>query len=197
MTESYRPQSGAGIKGGLGSVDLTEQAKSLGRDIKNKAADLTDTVTRGAKDQAAEIGTAAKEIATQATSRVQTAMDEQKIAGADYLGTIAQAVHRAAGEFQTEVPQAAQYIRQAAGQIENVANAVRDRNVRELVGEVQSFARRQPTLFFGGAVILGFAALRFFKSSNAPYSGNSDEPKVPQGPFPSSSGGAFPHSRTH
>ena len=163
MTESYRPQSGAEIKGGLGSVDLTEQAKSLGRDIKNKAVDLTDTVTCGAKDQAAEIGTAAKEIATQATSRVQTAMDEQKIAGADYLGTIAQAVHRAAGEFQTEVPQAAQYIRQAAGQIENVANAVRDRNVRELVGEVQSFARRQPTVFFGGAVIFGFACASLFQ----------------------------------
>jgi hypothetical protein len=34
-----------------------------------------------------------------------------------------------------------------------------------LVGEVQDFARRQPTLFIGGAVILGFAALRFLKSA--------------------------------
>src|SRR6476620_11259960 len=93
-------------------------------------------------------------------------MNEQKSAGADYLGRLAQSVQRAAGEFQSDVPQAAQYIRQAAGQIEAVANAVRQRDMRELVGEVREFARRQPTLFFGGAVILGFAALRFFKSSS-------------------------------
>jgi hypothetical protein len=80
---------------------------------------------------------------------------------------VAQAVQRAAGEFESDVPQAAQYIRQAAGQIETVSNAVRQRDMRELVGEVQEFARRQPTLFFGGAVILGFAALRFFKSSSS------------------------------
>jgi hypothetical protein len=44
--------------------------------------------------------------------------------------------------------------------------------VRELVGEVQDFARRQPTLFFGGAVVLGFAALRFLKST-APKTGHA------------------------
>ena len=92
-------------------------------------------------------------------------MDTQKTASADYLGTIAQAVKRAAGEFKNDVPQAARYISQAAEQIETVANSVRQHDMRELVGEVQEFARRQPTLFFGGAMILGFAALRFFKSS--------------------------------
>jgi hypothetical protein len=127
-------------------------------------------------------------------------MNEQKTAGADYLGTIAQAVHRAAGEFQTEVPQAAQYIRQAAGQIESVANAVRERNIRELVGEVQGFARRrQPTLFFGGAVILGFAALRFLKSSDTSSSGkgSSARSNVVEGSFSSSGDGAFPQRRAH
>ena len=138
--------------------------------MKTKAADLTDTVTRAAKDQASELGTAAKDLANDATGKVKSAMNEQKTAGADYIGSIAQAVNRAAGEFDRDIPQAAQYIRQAAGQIENVATAVRERDMRELVGEVQDFARRQPTLFFGGALILGFAALRFFKSS-APTSG--------------------------
>jgi gas vesicle protein len=198
MTESYKPQSGGGTRNGLGS-DLTEQAKSLGRDIKSKASDLTDTVTQGAKDQATELGTAAKEIASQATNRVQTAMNEQKSAGADYLGTIAQAVRRAAGEFQSDVPQAAQYIRQAAGQIESVANAVRDHNVSELMGEVQGFARRQPTLFFGGAVILGFAALRFFKSSDGSNSGKKNfvSSTGAPGPFPSASQAGFPQARPH
>lgn len=165
MTDTYKPQGGVASQDGPGRADLTDQAKSFGRDLKNKASDLTDTVTRAAKDQAAELGTAAKAMAADASGKVMTAMNEQKTASADYLGTIAQAVHRAAGQFEGEVPQAAQYIRQAAGQIETVANAVRERDMGQLVGEVQEFARRQPTLFFGGAVILGFAAVRFFKSS--------------------------------
>ena len=165
MTDMYKPQGGTAGKNAPGAAGLADQAKTLGKDLKSKAADLTDTMTRAAKDQAGEIGTAAKDMAADATGRVTSAMNEQKTAGADYLGTIASAVQRAAGEFENDVPQAAQYIRQAAGQIETVANAVRQRDMRELVGEVQEFARRQPTLFFGGAVILGFAALRFFKSS--------------------------------
>jgi hypothetical protein len=163
MTDIYKPQGGS--VGRSGAADLADQAKTLGVDLKNKASDLTDTVSRAAKDHAGNLGTAAKDMASDATERVKTAMDSQKTAGADYLGTIAQAVQRSAGQFDNDVPQAAKYIRQAAGQIETVANAVRQRDMRELVGEVQEFARRQPTLFFGGAVVLGFAALRFFKSS--------------------------------
>jgi hypothetical protein len=96
---------------------------------------------------------------------VASAVREQKSAGADYLSGIAQAVHRAAGEFDRDIPQAAQYIHSAAEQMESFASAVRDRDPRELVGEVQDFARRQPALFFGGAMLLGFAALRFVKSA--------------------------------
>ncbi len=185
MTDPYKSLDGGEGRSVSGAADLPHHA-NLGKDLKAKASELTDavkgkaseltnSVTRVAKDQAGEIGTAAKEIAADATGRVKSAMIEQKTASADYLGTIAQAVQRAAGEFEIDVPQAAQYIRQAAGQIETVANAVRQRDMRELVGEVQQFARRQPTLFFGGAVILGFAALRFFKSS-APGSGRAPNP---------------------
>lgn len=183
MTESYKPQSGVGGKpqGGVAgkstpvAAELADQARTLGKDLKDKASGIADTMTRAAKDQVGEIGSAAQDMAADATGKVKSAMYEHKTASADYLGTIAHAVQRAAGEFEGDVPQAAQYIRQAAGQIETVANAVRTRDLRELVGEVQEFARRQPTLFFGGAVILGFAALRFFKSSAS----SNATPRIP------------------
>lgn len=189
MTDTYKPQGGVAGKSVRSASDLADQAKTIGRDLKAKASDLTDTVTSAAKDQAGQIGTAAKDMAGEATGRVKSVIDEQKTAGADYLGTIAGAVQRAAGEFDKDVPQAAQYIRQAAAQIETVADSVRQRDVRELVGEVQEFARRQPTLFFGGAVILGFAALRFFKSS-APGSDRerTSQPNVAGGSFASDTG---------
>ena len=145
--------------------DLAGKAKSVVRDVKAKALDLTDDVTRAAKDNAAQLGDAALDLANSAKDKLEDAVTQRKSLGADYIGSIAQATGRAANEFDQDVPQAAQYIRQASEQIQGFADTVRERGVRELVGEVQDFARRQPTLFFGGAVVLGFAALRFLKST--------------------------------
>src|ERR1044071_1068807 len=118
-----------------------------------------------AKDNAAQLGEAAREFAGQAKDKVESAVSERKSLGADYISTLAQATAQAAAAFDAELPQAAQYIRKASGQIEGVADTVRQRDVRELVADVQDFARQQPTLFFGGAMLLGFAALRFLKSA--------------------------------
>lgn len=174
---AYKPQQ-AGTNGPDRETDLTQQARTLGHDLKNKASELADTVTRTAKDQVAELSTAAKDLASDASGKIQgkiqTAMNDQKNVGADYMGNIAQAIRRAAGELEGDVPQAAQYVRQAAGQIDTVAKAVRERDLGELVSEVRQFARRQPTAFFGGAVVLGFAAIRFFKSSGSS-DGNSGQ----------------------
>ena len=154
--------------------DLAGKAKDVVRDVKAKASDLTDGVTRAAKDNASQLGDAALGIANSAKDKVEQVVSERKSLGADYIGSIAQATGRAANEFQSDLPQAAQYIRQASEQIQGFADTVRERDVRELVGEVQGFARRQPTLFFGGAVVLGFAALRFLKST-APNAGSASQ----------------------
>jgi cell division septum initiation protein DivIVA len=158
-------RDGSGAGGSLGMGGLTEQAKAMGRDIKNKASEFSDNVAKTAKNQAQGLSAAASDLADQAKGKVESAVNEKKSAGADYIGNIAGAVHRAADEIDGEVPQAAQYIHQAADRLEDVASAVRDRNVRDLVGEVENFARQQPMLFFGGTLLLGFAAIRFLKTS--------------------------------
>jgi len=170
-TYSGRPDLGSQAKpdGSQAKPDFASQAKGVARDLKAKATDVTESVTRAAKDQASQLGSTARDIASSAKDKVETAVQEQvtqqKSLGADYIGSIAQAATRAAHEFDNDLPQAAHYIRQASEQIQGVADTVREHDLRELVGEVQDFARRQPTLFFGGAVVLGFAALRFLKSS--------------------------------
>ena len=157
----------------LSAKDLAGQANDLLRNVKAKASDLTDGVTRAAKDNASQLGDAAMEMANDAKDKVEAAVSQRKSLGADYIGSIAQAAGRAARELEAELPQAAHYIRQTSEQIQGVADTVRQRDVRELVGDVQDFARRQPTLFFGGAVVIGFAALRFLKST-APKLGNGE-----------------------
>jgi hypothetical protein len=144
-----------------------KQAKELGRDIKDQATELTQSATEAVKTQADNLKESAKEVASDAGDKLRAGMIEQKAAGADYLGNVANIIRRTAFEFDNDIPQAAQYIRKAATQISDVSNAVRNNDMSEIVGHVQDFARKQPTAFFGAAVLLGFAAVRFLKSGTA------------------------------
>lgn len=155
----------SGYNTGRSDQDLAGKARDMGSDLKNKASQLTEQMTEKTKEQAAEIGSAAQRLASDAAAKAQSAVEEQKSLGAQYVASVAGALHRAAGEVGQELPFAAKYLHQTAEQIESAAQTVRERDMRELVGEVENFARRQPALFFGGAMLLGFAALRFLKSA--------------------------------
>ena len=74
-------------------------------------------------------------------------------------------MRRAAREFDHDLPIAGAYIRKAAAQIEGVSDSIKTGNFNDLVRGAQSFARRQPTAFLGLAVLAGFGAVRFLKSS--------------------------------
>ena len=54
----------------------------------------------------------------------------------------------------------------AASRLEQGAQALRERNIGDLVGGFNDLARREPLAFFGGAVLAGFAISRFLKSSS-------------------------------
>jgi methyl-accepting chemotaxis protein len=148
-----------------GSSGLADKAKEVVQDMKAKGSELTDQVAEIARDNTEQVRNAAKDLTTKAQDKAEETVTQRKSIGADYIGSIAHATGQAAHAFDTDLPQAAHYIRLASEQIRGVADTVRERSVRELVGNVQDFARNQPTLFFGGAMILGFAALRFLKSS--------------------------------
>jgi hypothetical protein len=145
---------------------VADQAMAAGRDIQSAAVDLAGASADALKDHAAELVDSAKEIASQAGDRLHKTMVEQKGAGADYVGNLAQTMRRAAGEFDADVPLAATYIRKAADQVTNAADALREGNLNDLIRGAQSFARNQPTAFLGLAVLAGFGAIRFLKSAS-------------------------------
>ncbi|QIG50394.1 hypothetical protein G5V57_23275 [Nordella sp. HKS 07] len=146
------------------SQSLDEQARSLGRDAKAASSQAREKVTSTVKEQAAKIGDKAKSVATDTGMKIENLIDEQRASGASYLQNVADLVHQAADVFDKEIPQASRYIHQAAQQIDTVAETVRTRRMREVAHDVQDLARRQPALFFGGALLLGFAAVRVFKA---------------------------------
>jgi ElaB/YqjD/DUF883 family membrane-anchored ribosome-binding protein len=144
---------------------IAAQAIAAGRGIQSAALNLADASAGVLRDQASDLVDSAKEIASQAGDRLQKTMVEQKGAGADYVGNLAQTMRRAAGEFDADVPLAATYIRKAADQVTNAADALREGNLNDLLQGAQSFARNQPTAFLGLAVLAGFGVVRFLKSA--------------------------------
>jgi hypothetical protein len=170
--QTFKPadQTGSGSSRGFEkeattAKSVTDQALSAGRDIKDKAIGIAAASSETIKDQASEFVDAAKDVASQATDKLKQTVDGQKSAGADYVGSLADTIRRAAKEFDGDLPIAGTYIRKAASQVEGVAETIRTGNFNDLVRGAQSFARRQPTAFLGMAVLAGFGVLRFLKSS--------------------------------
>ena len=147
------------------SKNVTDQALSASREIKDKASGLVDAASNTVKDKASEFVDTAKDVASQASDKLKKAVDGQKSAGADYVGSLANTIRRAAKEFDGDLPIAGTYIRKAAGQVEGIADTIRTGNFNDLMRGAQSFARRQPTAFLGMAVLAGFGVVRFLKSS--------------------------------
>ena len=157
---------------GQKAQEPAKQARDFGRDIKSQASGLADSAMDAVKSQAANLTESAKDMAADAGEKLRGTLQDQKTAGADYVGNVADMIRRAASEFDSDLPQAGQYIRKAATQLDNVSEAMRNRDMSEIVGNVQQFARKQPTAFFGAAVLLGFAAVRFLKSGSGASNSN-------------------------
>jgi gas vesicle protein len=159
------PSSQGSEQAASAARSVTDQALSVGRDLKDKAIDLAGSSSDAIKDHASEFVDAAKDVASQATDKFKQTVEGQKNAGAEYVGSLADTIRRAAREFDADLPIAGTYIRKAASQVEGVADTIKTGNFNDLVRGAQSFARRQPTAFLGIAVLAGFGVVRFLKSS--------------------------------
>lgn len=119
----------------------------------------------------------AKEMVEKARHQTTETVENKKHVVADQVGGLASILHNTAdqlGEQQQE--SLARYAHSFAGSLDHMAGVIRDKDIGTLFGHVQDFARRQPALFIGGAVVAGFLLARFLKSSdkrNHPDSGHS------------------------
>jgi hypothetical protein len=106
------------------------------------------------------------QVQQQAGSKIDRGKDE----AASQLEKVAGAVRQFGQGFGDQqqgplVQYAAEYGRKAADGLERFTHYLRETDTREIVHEVESFARRQPALVLGGAFLLGLAGARFLKSS--------------------------------
>lgn len=120
------------------------------------------------------IASAASQAGTKAISGVNT----QKARAADGLGCVAQALRQSGEQLRSNDSGTPvhQYISSAADRVERLSDYLRSSSVSDMMGEVEQFARRQPAIFIGGALMLGLLGARFLKSSSR---GNSDTQQSP------------------
>jgi hypothetical protein len=105
------------------------------------------------------------EILDQAREGVKSRLSEQKEAAAAGIGSVAQAIRQAGDQLGREQPQIGAYAGRLAEMVNGVSGYLRERDLDQITGEVERFARRNPAVFIGGAFALGFVASRFLKSS--------------------------------
>ncbi|MGY3446227.1 MULTISPECIES: hypothetical protein [unclassified Bradyrhizobium] len=98
-------------------------------------------------------------------TQVEAVAEQQKQAGAGQADQMAKAVHKAADELQEQMPKAAEFVHGAASQLEKGADALRNRGISDLMTGFNDLGRKEPLALFGAAIIAGFAACRFLKSS--------------------------------
>jgi len=146
-----------------GIMEFHEETK---RGVENTPGSIT--AGRMAEDLSS-LGDKAKsniaEAAESARAEARRIANQQKNVGADRLNEVAGAVYGAARSLEAGMPQMASYVHGAAARLEGAAKTLRHRNIDDLMDEIGGFARSQPAIFFGGAMLAGFALARFLKSS--------------------------------
>jgi hypothetical protein len=112
---------------------------------------------------------AASDIVDKTTETVSNRVDDQATGqlqrAGDVLGSLAQAVRQSGDQLRDQQPQVASVADTAAGQIDRVASHIRESRPKDLLQDVEQFARQQPAVFLGGALLVGAVAARLLKAS--------------------------------
>jgi hypothetical protein len=128
---------------------------------------MTDAMGTGTSDMARGGGTGrGAGIADRVKRTASTRLNVEKNRATDGLGSVAGAVRETTRMLRDDHHDTiARYAEDAAAQIERFSERLRNRDISELLRDLQRLAHRRPALFIGGAFVLGLVGARFFKAS--------------------------------
>lgn len=106
----------------------------------------------------------ASEVTERATQKGKQKLEQGKNVAADQAERLSQAVERAAEQFDDDGTLTG-YAHKLAGGMQSFAETLRNRSIDDIASEVQGLARRNPTAFILGSLVVGVAIGRFLKAS--------------------------------
>jgi ElaB/YqjD/DUF883 family membrane-anchored ribosome-binding protein len=112
-----------------------------------------------------ELRSDVKELGTKAASRVHSEVDSRKGAAVSQAQSVSSAIARTGDSLDDSAPQwLKSAFLQGAQKIQQFADTIEQKDSREILDDVQSFARERPALFLGACAAAGFAAARILKA---------------------------------
>ncbi|MDQ3130186.1 MAG: hypothetical protein M3Q99_05430 [Acidobacteriota bacterium] len=170
--EAQNDKSTGNFGGGTSAQSAKDNTSSFGSksDAEGLNLDSAKETAKGLLDQAKSTAGQAYGVAAE---KATTKIEEKKTDLASGLTSVADTIRQVSSTLretdeQTGVTDtAAKYSDSLAKQIEQVSNYFERNDVREMVGDVEKFARKNPIVFIGGAFAVGLLAARFLKSSGS------------------------------
>ena len=164
MTTQGRPPSEPTRSGQSGAA---AQTPGMTDRVQNTAGRVADTVQETARPVVDKASETAQQVADQAGEQVTSRLDMAKDYAAESLTGVAQALRQTGQHLREDgsQPTLGRYADTGAQQVERFSGYLRQHQATELLSDVETFARRNPTTFAGGAFALGLLAARFFRSS--------------------------------
>lgn len=139
-------------------------SRSQGRDVTSREGKAgTNESARAPTSDARQL---ANDVAEQFTKSAERQIAGGKERAAEAIGHVAQALRETGDQLRAkEMPAAEDYLGRAATQAEGIARYLQEKQLGQVISDLESFARREPVLFVGGALVVGLLGGRFLRSS--------------------------------
>jgi hypothetical protein len=149
---SSAPSSSAPSRSPAGRDDAAHIVKaSVGEDARSVTSEAVQFAT---------------DVADKATQSAQRQFASGKERAADTIGHLAGALRHTGEQLGAkELPLVNDYLGRIATQAEGFSDYLKKTSFRQVVGDLEKFARREPLLFMGSALVVGLVGGRFLKSS--------------------------------
>jgi hypothetical protein len=147
--------------------DAGSQARSVAQDVRTKAGEVASKISEAAQQAGSQAKQTASSLASEANQKARGLMNQKVSLGADFASHIADATKSAADSLDSNAPQIAGLVRDAAEKLQGFSSDLREQTVDDLVRTASDFTRRKPALVFGLASLAGFALFRVLKSNSS------------------------------
>jgi gas vesicle protein len=147
-------------------TDLQQTAKETARSAKAEIETLKNAAQDEGHAVLEQIKTAAQSATLQAQEAGRDFVDEQKENLAQKVDQYSQALRVASERLRSdEGNMLADPAQKAADRLERMSGYLREKQIPDVLDDLESYARRKPEVVFGGLFVVGLAAARFFKAS--------------------------------
>lgn len=151
----------------------------------NPGSSTADSLKQQGRDTVHDVGEAAQH-------QAEHLYNQQRDSAAEQTQKFTSVFYKMADEFDNQQqPYFSRQARKFADTADRFSNKLRDKDLKSICQEAQRYSRREPALFFGGAIAAGFLVTRFLRSS-----GQHSHPSDDHSHQSSSSSSSASHGQT-